>query len=189
MQTENFHVELEFTPNPNTLKYSTSVPLLLAGASNFLSKAEAETRSPLAKRLFDLTGVSAVMVGKTFVTVTLSNQEDLAELNDRIIDTIKGFLKSGEKAVLMDEVVESNKPDRTYTEIESKIIEILDKDIRPAVAMDGGDITFEKFEDGIVFLQMKGSCAGCPSSTATLKMGIENRLKEAIPEVTEVVSI
>ncbi len=188
MKPEDFHVELEFTPNPNTLKYTTSVPLLLAGAVNFIKAEDATGKSPLAEKLFALNGVNAVMVGKTFVTVTLTNQDDLAELNDRILDTVKNFLASGEKAVFM-EAVEAPRSERKLSDIEAKIVEILEKDIRPAVAMDGGDITFEKFEDGIVFLQMKGSCAGCPSSTATLKMGIENRLREAIPEVTEVMAI
>jgi Fe-S cluster biogenesis protein NfuA len=188
MRPDDFHVELEFTPNPNTLKYTTSVPLLLAGACNFLSKADAEARSPLAKKLFDLDGVSAVMVGKSFVSVTLTNQDDLAELNDRIIDSIKDFLSTGDKAVIM-EAAPAASAQNNLSEVEKKIVEILEKDIRPAVAMDGGDITFERFEDGIVFLQMKGSCSGCPSSTATLKMGIENRLREAIPEVTEVVAV
>jgi Fe-S cluster biogenesis protein NfuA len=188
MKPEDFHVELEFTPNPNTLKYTTSVPLLLAGAYNFLNPSEAAGKSALAEKLFSLNGVSAVMVGKNFVTVTLQNQDDLAELNDRVIDSLKAFLATGQKAVNL-EALATPKSERALTEIEAKIVEILDKDIRPAVAMDGGDITFEKFEDGIVFLHMKGSCAGCPSSTATLKMGIENRLREAIPEVTEVMAI
>jgi Fe-S cluster biogenesis protein NfuA len=188
MKPDDFQVELEFTPNPNTLKYVTSVALLLAGAENFTTAAAAAGRSPMAEVLFALNGVGAVMVGKNFVTVTLTNQDRLTDLNEEIITTIKEFLASGKKAVLLDALAPATDFE-PRNEVERKIVEILDRDIRPAVAMDGGDITFEKFEDGIVFLHMKGSCAGCPSSTATLKMGIENRLKEACPEVSEVVAI
>ncbi len=185
----DYSVELEFTPNPNTLKYVTEATFLLAGAKNFGDANSAKGKAPIAERLFELDGVSAVMVGKNFVTVTLGDQDRLTELNDQIIETIKKFLASGEKAVLLDAFKGSSENKVARNDIEAKIIEILDNDVRPAVAMDGGDITFDRFEDGIVFLELKGACAGCPSSTATLKMGIENRLKEAIPEVTEVISI
>lgn len=184
-------VDLEFTPNPNTLKYVTDITLVLAGAHNFPKKDEAVGKSKLAESLFAIDGVDGIMVGKTFVTVTLGDSDRLTELNDRIIDTMKGYLASGqpalEPAYLASKVSESSLEGKS--DIEQKIIKILDAEIRPAVAMDGGDISFEKFEDGIVFLSMKGSCSGCPSSTATLKMGIENRLKDAIPEIIEVVAI
>jgi len=165
--------------------------LLLAGAHSFKSLEEAQGKSDLAVELFQLNDIAAVMVGKNFVTVTLSNQDSLTELNDKIIDTMKTFFVSGKPAVNISAVTDSHaeKSASGGTDAETKIMEILDQEIRPQVAMDGGDITFEKFEDGIVFLHMKGSCAGCPSSTATLKMGIENRLKDAIPEVKEVVAI
>lgn len=185
----DYSVELEFTPNPNTLKYTTEATFLLAGAKNFQNAEEAQGKAPLAEKLFGLDGVSAIMVGKNFVTVTLADQDRLTELNDEIIETIKKFLASGEKAVLLDAFKSSTENKVARNDTEAKIIEILDNDVRPAVAMDGGDITFDRFEDGIVFLELKGACAGCPSSTATLKMGIENRLKEAVPEVVEVVSI
>ncbi len=189
MSSSEYSVELEFTPNPNTLKYTTNVAFLLAGAQNFPTQASAQGKSPLAEKLFGLNGIGGVMVGKNFVTVTLTDQDRLTELNDEIIETIKAFLQTGEKAVRLEALQANSSQATPSNEIERKIVEILDNDIRPAVAMDGGDITFEKFEDGIVFLQLKGACAGCPSSTATLKMGIENGLKEAIPEVTEVVSV
>ena len=188
-QASDYSVELEFTPNPNTLKYVTEVAFLLAGAKNFPTAEEAKGKSPLAEKLFSLDGVEAIMVGKNFVTVTLGDQDKLTELNDQIIETIKKFLASGEKAVFLDALKEESEQKAAGSPLEQKIIDILDQDIRPAVAMDGGDITFDRFEDGSVFLELKGACAGCPSSTATLKMGIENRLKESIPEVTEVVSI
>jgi Fe-S cluster biogenesis protein NfuA len=181
-------VELEFTPNPNTLKYTTSVPLLLTGAANFTTPEAAQGKSPLAEKLFGLKDISAIMVGRNFVTVTLANQEALTEINEQIIDTIKTFLEGGGKALNYD-ITAATEDTVDRTETEKKIIKILDEEIRPAVAMDGGDITFEKYEGGVVFLHMKGACAGCPSSTATLKMGIENRLKDAVPEITEIVAI
>ena len=186
---EDYSVELEFTPNPNTLKYVTEAVFLLAGAKNFPTAESATGKAPIAEKLFALDGVSAIMVGKNFVTVTLSDQDRLTELNDQIIDTIKVFLASGEKAILLDAMKDTPESAVAKNDVEAKIISILENDVRPAVAMDGGDITFDRFEDGIVFVELKGACAGCPSSTATLKMGIENRLKEEIPEVMEVISI
>lgn len=185
----DIQVDLEFTPNPNTLKYVPSVPLLLAGAFSFKNREAAEGKSPLAIKLFDLGGISAVMVAKAFVTVTLATQDSLTELNDSIIETIKKHMISGDKTMLVEALESSSDHGAATGDIPSRIIKILDDEIRPAVAMDGGDITFERFDEGIVYVHMKGACAGCPSSTATLKMGIENRLREAIPEVLEVVAI
>jgi Fe-S cluster biogenesis protein NfuA len=189
-----YTVDLEFTPNPNTLKYVVSQTLLLAGAENFKTPESAKDNSLLATELFSIQGITQVMVGKNFVTITLGDQDSLTELNDQIIETIKNFLKTGRPAVNPDYLkkkadlasqIREGDPDS----LDNRIQKILDDEIRPAVAMDGGDITFDRFQDGVVYLHMKGSCAGCPSSTATLKMGIENRLKEAIPEVVEVVAV
>jgi Fe-S cluster biogenesis protein NfuA len=187
-------VDLEFTPNPNTLKYVVNRALLLMGAENFKTRDSAVEASELAVTLFDVTGITQVMVGKNFVTITLGDQDSLTELNDKIIDTIKNFLSTGKPAIepayLQKKAdIAASRIEGDPNSIENRIQKILDEEIRPAVAMDGGDITFERFQDGVVFLHMKGSCAGCPSSTATLKMGIENRLKDSIPEVQEVVSV
>jgi Fe-S cluster biogenesis protein NfuA len=179
-------VNLEFTPNPDTLKYVTSVTLLPSGAANFTSLESAKNKSPLAEKLFGFTTVKAVMLGTNFVTVTLMTQEGLAELNQQIVDTIRNFLMTGEPVLIASK---ENAPATTRSEIEKKIIEILDRDVRPAVAMDGGDISFEKYEDGFVYLKMQGSCSGCPSSMMTLKMGVETRLREAIPEIQEVIPV
>ncbi|MEZ4815334.1 MAG: NifU family protein [Bdellovibrionota bacterium] len=181
-------VDLEFTPNPNSLKYLTNPALMDAGAANFKDAAAVNGNSPLADLLFKLEGIVSVMIGNNFVTVTLVNHDRLTELNDEVISTIKDFIKSGEQAV-KPEALKSDVNRENLSDIEKKIIDILDKEIRPSVAMDGGDITFEKYEDGILFLAMKGACSGCPSSTATLKMGIENRLRQEIPELVEVISI
>ena len=189
--TNRVTVDLEFTPNPNSLKYITNAVLIEKGAIQFKDKESVKGRSPLADVLFSLEGVQGVMVGNNFVTISIASFDRLTELNDEVMAEIKKFIESGAKAVTVEITLDSghsaNKGD--LSDVEKQIIEILDKDIRPSVAMDGGDITFEKYEDGILFLQMKGSCAGCPSSRMTLKMGIENRLRQVIPDLIEVVSI
>ncbi len=190
--TDRVTVDLEFTPNPNSLKYLTNPPLLEKGAATFKDASMAKGKSPLAEKLFALDGVNAVMIAQNFVTVTIASFDRLTELNDEIMHTVKDFLDSGEKAITADmSVLDQGHAAKSegLTDVEKTIVEILDKEIRPSVAMDGGDITFEKYEDGILFLQMRGSCAGCPSSTMTLKMGIENRLRQVIPDLIEVVSI
>jgi Fe-S cluster biogenesis protein NfuA len=181
------YISLEFTPNPNTLKYSTNRQLLAKGAVNFVQKQDAEARSPLAAKLFAVSGICGVMIGKDFVTVTKTEEGDWDAVHKAASSLIESHLSQGQVVLHDMEPQDSHKGGTT--DIENKIREILDQDIRPAVAMDGGDITFEKFEDGVVYLYLQGSCSGCPSSTATLKMGVETRLKQAIPEVVEVVAV
>ena len=181
------YVSLEFTPNPNTLKYSVNRQLLEKGAANFVKKEDAEARSPLAAKLFEVPGISGVMIGKDFVTVTKTEEGDWDVVHKSSSSIIEKHLTLNETILNDLGPVEAHKGGQS--EIENKIREILDQEIRPAVAMDGGDITFEKFEDGVVYVYLQGACSGCPSSTATLKMGIETRLREAIPEVQEVVAI
>lgn len=183
----NIDISLEFTPNPNTLKYVINRTLLEKGAANFPNKEKAE-HSPLAKKLFGVLGVAAVMIGRNFITVTKGPEGDWEGLNRGVNETLKEHL-SANLPVVDESFITGGPTGQGTGAIEDKIREILDNEIRPAVAMDGGDITFEKFENGVVYLYMQGSCSGCPSSTATLKMGIENRLKEQIPEVQEVVSV
>ena len=179
-------VSLEFTPNPSTLKYVVNRQLLSGGAANF-KDLDAAQKSPLALKLFKVAGVAGVMIGRDFVTVTKGEGGDWETLNRESTRIIKEHVTAGEPAVDADYL--TGHAGQASGEIEDKIRKILDEKIRPAVAMDGGDITFERFEGGTVYLHLQGSCAGCPSSTATLKMGIETRLKEAIPEVQEVVSV
>ena len=181
------YINLEFTPNPNTLKYSVNRQLLASGARNFVRREEAMADSPLAGRLFEIPGISGVMIGRDFVTVTKTEEGDWDVVHKNTSTILEQHLTDNLPVVTGDTEVSAHKGGGTA--IELKIREILDNEIRPAVAMDGGDITFEKFEDGVVYLYLQGSCAGCPSSTATLKMGIEKRLQDAIPEVREVVSI
>lgn len=184
MQVE---VNLDFTPNPDTLKYSVNQSILARGAVNFTDASEAKSKSLLAEELFAIDLVSAVMLGTNFVTVTLSSHDDLRTTNEKIVTTIRSFLESGKNAIEGDLSSPSHRTD--LSEIEQKIAEVLDQEVRPAVAMDGGDIELEKYQDGIVYLKMQGSCAGCPSSLMTLKHGVETRLKEKIPEIEEVIPV
>lgn len=181
-------IRMEFTPNPNTLKYVVSErPLLPRGTANFPDVGSA-VGSPLPQRLFAVEGVQAVMVGPNFVTVTMGDGVDVAALHDGVHMALHAHLDSGEHPVDPSAVGQGDSAEADGP-VGARIREIIEEEVRPAVAMDGGDITFERFADGIVYVQMKGSCAACPSSTATLKMGIEGRLREEIPEVLEVVQL
>jgi Fe-S cluster biogenesis protein NfuA len=185
------NIQLEWTPNPSTLKYVVDMALIPKGAINFTKREDAEAQSPLASRLFGIKGVTAVMVGSNFVTVTKGDDGEWDELNDGVMGALEQHLGANQP-VVKPEVLEAReaaaKAGGTGGLID-RIREILDNEIRPAVANDGGDITLDKVEDGVVYLHMQGSCAGCPSSTATLKMGIESRLREACPEISEVVAV
>ena len=183
------NIQLEWTPNPSTLKYVVDTALLPRGAMNFTDKALAAEKSPLVSKLFGIKGVQAVMLGTNFVTVTKGEDGEWDELNEGVMSMLDQHLTAGEEVVKPEFLENKTVAPAGSSEIEKKILEILENEIRPAVAMDGGDITLDRFEDGIVYLHMKGSCSGCPSSTATLKAGIETRLREAIPEVAEVVAL
>lgn len=186
------NIQLEWTPNPSTLKYVVDTALLPRGAMNFLTRDLAVEKSPLAEKLFDIKGVTAVMLGTNFVTVTKGDEGEWDELNDGVMLALDSHLTAG-GTVVKPEVLEAWAAAFAAGSgggaMEQRITEILENEIRPAVAMDGGDITLDRVENGVVYLQMKGSCAGCPSSTATLRMGIETRLREAIPEIVEVVAV
>lgn len=183
-------ITLEFTPNPNTLKFVVNHAFLERGAANFTS-AEKAAGSPLAQKIFQIPGIQGVMLGTNFMTITKSMEGDWDVVAEQVPKTIESHLQNNEPVFTPEylQSLKSNPTSSNNTEIERKIQEVLDNEIRPAVAMDGGDITFGRFEDGIVYLQMQGSCSSCPSSVATLKMGVETRLKEVVPEVKEVVQI
>lgn len=184
------NIQLEWTPNPSTLKYVVDRRLLAGGAVNITSRDDAQAKSPLARKLMDVRGVTAVMIGTNFVTVTKGEEGEWDELNDAVMSTLDTHLTANEPVVDEAALAASRQSSGADAgSVVGRIQDVLDNEIRPAVAMDGGDITLDRFEDGIVYLHMKGSCAGCPSSTATLKMGIESRLREIIPEVVEVVSV
>jgi Fe-S cluster biogenesis protein NfuA len=183
------NIQLEWTPNPATLKYVVDRQLLSAGAFNFTSLEKAQADSPLAARLMAIPGVVGVMVGSQFVTVTKGETGEWDEVNDAVMASLDEHLGQG-LPVISEEALASRTQGHggSSGEVEERIRAILDAEIRPAVMQDGGDITLDRFENGVVYLHMRGSCAGCPSSTATLKMGIESRLRETVPEVVEVVS-
>lgn len=181
-ETIPVEISLEFTPNPNTLKYVLNRRVLPFGTENFTSLEEAKPYSPLAVKLFELEGIGGVMIGPNFLTVTLTDSNNLRELNRQVMDTIKEHLESG--APVCKQRDKEINPDED--ELSTRIREIVDTEIRPAVAMDGGDVSFEGFRDGTVYLTMMGACSGCPSASMTLKMGIESRLKQEFDEVESV---
>ena len=178
-------IQTEDTPNPETLKFIPGSVILKTGSADFSSK-ESTSDSPLASRLFDIDGVSRVFLATDFISVTKDPQLDWNNLKPSILRGIMEHYSSGLPAINEIEDKQSVSINVEDTETIKQIKDLLETRVRPAVAMDGGDITFCSFESGVVTLQMKGACAGCPSSTATLKMGIENMLRHYIPEVTEV---
>jgi Fe-S cluster biogenesis protein NfuA len=179
-----FQVYYEATPNPNSLKFTVGVPI--ATESIQFSSANETGRSPLAQKIFGFPWAAGVYIGPNFVSVTKQDWVEWEVLAEPLAGLIKEHLERGEP-VLLNPAVESD--DENDSPTVRQIKQILRDDIRPAVAMDGGDIVFEKYEDGRVYLHMQGSCSGCPSSALTLKEGIETRLKQAIPEIQEVVSV
>jgi Fe-S cluster biogenesis protein NfuA len=177
-------IQTESTPNPATLKFLPGRSVLPEGSADF-PDAEAAHASPLARRLFDIDGVEAVFFGADFITVTKADAE-WPHLKPAILGAIMEHFASGEP--VMEGAAQGGHAahDGPDSPIVAQIKELLDTRVRPAVAQDGGDITFHGFERGVVYLNMRGACSGCPSSTMTLKMGIENLLRHYIPEVTEV---
>jgi len=179
-------IQTESTPNPATLKFLPGQAVLATGTADFPSE-EAANSSPLARRIFGAGGVAGVFFGPDFVTVTKTDEADWAHIKPGILGAIVEHFQSGEPAIegaagAVGHAIHDG-PDE---DIVGQIKELLDTRVRPAVAQDGGDITFHGFDRGVVYLHMQGACAGCPSSTMTLKMGIENLLRHYIPEVTEV---
>ena len=179
-------IQTETTPNPATLKFLPGQTVLETGTADFPS-ADAGAASPLAARVFDVTGVTGVFFGHDFITVTKAAEVEWDHLKPGILGAIMEHFQSGAPTLAgapsASGHAEHSGEDSAVVE---QIKELLDTRVRPAVAQDGGDITFHGFEGGVVYLHMQGACAGCPSSTLTLKMGIENLLRHYIPEVVEV---
>ncbi len=202
-------VYAELTPNPNSIKFVADVMLLEGGTVEYNSKEEA-INCPLALQLFDFTGVKKVFITSNFVTINKAADIDWFDISNILREFIRGFLMSGEKLFIgspfasnhiplvekeikeTNHVIEEKKEviiTESDPETEKKIIEILEEYVRPAVEGDGGAIHFQSFQNGIVNVVLKGSCSGCPSSTVTLKAGIENLLKRMVPGVNEVVAV
>ncbi len=178
-------IQTEQTPNPATLKFMPGRDVMGAGTADF-PDPEAAKRSPLAERLFQIEGVQGVFLGSDFITVTKAADKEWYLLKPAILGVIMEHFTAGRPIVLETDEGAGEESAGEDSEVVQQIKELLDTRVRPAVAQDGGDIIFRSYEDGVVYLVMQGACSGCPSSTATLKMGIENMLRHYIPEVVEV---
>jgi len=184
-------IQTEQTPNRATLKFLPGRVVMASGTANFTDAEVAARMSPLAGRLFALPQVTGVFLGADFITVTKDAESDWYQLKPMVLAAIMEHFTAGRPVVLVET------PDNAVTETQqeeedevvSQIKELLETRVRPAVAQDGGDIIFHDYADGVVYLHMQGSCSGCPSSTATLKAGIENMLRHYIPEVVEVQAV
>jgi Fe-S cluster biogenesis protein NfuA len=179
-------IETEATPNPATLKFLPGRDVAGAAGTADFPTAEAAERSPLAASLFALPGVSRVFLGGDFVTVSKSELADWQTLKPRVLGAVMEHFVAGRPVLLGEESAALEDVAPEDAEIVAQIKELLDTRVRPAVAGDGGDIVFRGYRDGIVSLHMQGSCSGCPSSSATLKHGIENMLRHYVPEVVAV---
>lgn len=183
----DIQVSFENTPNPATLKFNLSVRVVDTPL-DFPNAQEAQS-SPLASKLFGFPWTNAVFIGPDFVTVTKQDWVDWDVLAEPLAGLIRGHLERGEPVYVDLPSHENNEDNENDSPIVKQIKRILNAEIRPVVAMDGGDIVFADYKEGILSIHMKGACSGCPSSTATLKEGIETRMKELLPEIKEVVSI
>ena len=182
----DFRMHAERTPNPNSIKWVLGRSLEPEGISANFQEPVTEEVSPLAFALFNVSGVTGVFLAGSFITVSKRDDVEWIDIAQSVVDAIKNFVETGEPAVGVA-FVSSSRTDQG--ELVGRIREILEKEVRPTVAMDGGDVVFVGYKDGVVSVQLQGACVGCPSSTATLRFGIEARLREEIPEVEKVVSI
>jgi len=179
-------IQTETTPNPATLKFLPGCTVMAEGTANFTAAADAG-RSPLAQAMFAIEGVAGVFLGHDFITITKSEDREWDTLKPRVLGGIMEHFTKG--APVITAAAADSEASSDDSEIVTQIKELLETRVRPAVAQDGGDIIFHGFEEGVVYLQMQGSCSGCPSSTATLKHGIENMLRYYVPEVKEVQAV
>jgi Fe-S cluster biogenesis protein NfuA len=181
-----FRMHAERTPNPQSVKWVLGHQVAPAGLAASFDEPVSPEVSPLAARLLAVDGLVRVFFAGNFITVTKREECEWPDLAQDIVDAIKDFVASGEPAVGPGFQAPERAPEG---EVVERIRAILENEVRPAIAMDGGDVVFAGYRDGVVELILQGSCAGCPSATATLRFGIEARLKEEIPEITEVVSV
>jgi len=178
-------VQTEVTPNPNSLKFMPGKDVSNSGSFEVTKKEE--TDSELVRNLLSINGVTGVFLGKDFLSVNKKEDATWEDIKHIVISLINEFYATGKEFVIANELFEEKKEEAS--EIEKKIMSILETKIRPAVAKDGGDIKFKEFKNGIVKVELQGSCSGCPSSTMTLKQGVQNLLCHYLPEVKEVVAI
>jgi len=178
-------VQTEVTPNPNSLKFLPGKNVSKIGSFEVTKKED--TNSELVRNLLSINGVTGVFLGADFLSVNKKEEAIWEDVKHIVISLINDFYATGKEFVIANEIFEETK--KEFNEIEKKIISILETKIRPAVAKDGGDIKFKEFKDGVVKVELQGSCSGCPSSTMTLKQGVQNLLCHYLPEVKEVVAI
>ena len=174
-------VQTEITPNPNSLKFLPGKNVSNKGS--FEITQNDRTNNELVKNLLSINGVEGIFLGKDFISINKYDDTSWDEIKHIVISLINDFYSSGKECVVENTLIENNE---NLKDIEKKIVKILDEKIRPAVAKDGGDIKFKEFKDGIVKVQLQGSCSGCPSSTMTLKQGVQNLLCHYLPEVKKV---
>ena len=174
-------VQTEITPNPNSLKFLPGKSVSNNGSFEITQKDQ--TNNELVKNLLSINGVEGIFLGKDFISINKYDDVSWDEIKHIVISLINDFYSSGKECVVENTLIENNE---NLKDIEKKIVKILDEKIRPAVAKDGGDIKFKEFKDGIVKVQLQGSCSGCPSSTMTLKQGVQNLLCHYLPEVKKV---
>ena len=177
-------VQTEVTPNPNSLKFLPGKKVSNSGPYEITNKDE--TQNALVRNLLSINGVEGIFLGEDFISINKKEIIKWDEIKHIVISFINDFYSEGKEFVIDESLEEQN---LNLDDLEQKIVKILDEKIRPAVARDGGDIKFKEFKDGIVKVQLQGSCSGCPSSTMTLKQGVQNLLCHYLPEVKEVVAI
>ena len=177
-------VQTEVTPNPNSLKFLPGKKVSNSGPYEITNKEDMQNE--LVRNILSINGVEGIFLGQDFISVNKNENIKWDEIKHIVISLINDFYADGKEFVIDENIKEE---DFDLSEIESKIVKILEEKIRPAVARDGGDIKFKEFKDGIVKVQLQGSCSGCPSSTMTLKQGVQNLLCHYLPEVKEVVAI
>ena len=177
-------VQTEITPNPNSLKFLPGKNVSNKGSFEITKKDQ--TNNELVKNLLSINGVESIFLGKDFISINKYDDTSWDEIKHIVISLINDFYSSGKECVVEKSLIENNE---NLKDIEKKIVKILNEKIRPAVAKDGGDIKFKEFKDGVVKVQLQGSCSGCPSSTMTLKQGVQNLLRHYLPEVKEVKAI
>ena len=177
-------VQTEITPNPNSLKFIPGK--VVSNAGSFEVTKKDQIKNELIKDIMSINGVEGIFLGKDFISVNKYDDTPWEDIKHVVISLINEFYSTGKDFIIDKDLNEENK---TLDEIEKKIVQLLDEKIRPAVAKDGGDIKFKEFKDGVVKVQLQGSCSGCPSSTMTLKRGVQNLLCHYLPEVKEVKAI
>ena len=177
-------VQTETTPNPNSIKFLPGK--IVSNSGSFEVTRKDKINNELIKNLLSVSGVEGVFLGKDFISINKSDDFSWDDIKHIVISLINDFYATGKEFVIDNDV---NEITEDLRDIEKKIVKVLEQKIRPAVAKDGGDIKFKEFKDGIVKVQLQGSCSGCPSSTMTLKQGVQNLLRHYIPEVKEVQSV